>query len=77
MLRQLTLSMVDTLNGYAGMLPNADTCWRATIPYHLDIAQALKDSNLSFALAALQYIYHHDLLAMKDMQRPEAEMQKN
>ncbi len=77
MLRQLALSMVDTLNGYAGMLPNADTCWRATIPYHLDIAQALKDGNLSFALAALQYIYHHDLLAMKDMQRPEAEIQKN
>ncbi len=60
-LSQLVLSLVDALNDYSGIFYGAAGLWLKTIPYHLELAQALKARKLGFALAAHEYIRMYDL----------------
>jgi GntR family transcriptional repressor for pyruvate dehydrogenase complex len=60
-LSQLVLSLVDALNDYSGVFEGAVPLWLKTIPYHMQIAEALRDKKLSFALAAHEYIRMYDL----------------
>lgn len=66
-LAQLVLSLIDAMNGYGEMLPQADAIWLKTVPYHGQIAQALADGTLDFALAAIQYIYQFDLQVLEGL----------
>lgn len=66
-LAQLVLSLIDAMNDYSGILPNADAIWLETVPYHGQIATALEEGDLDFALAAMQYIYRHDLQVLEGL----------
>ena len=66
-LSQLVLSLIDAMNDYSWMLPNADAFWLKTVPYHLEIASALEEGNLELALAAMQYIYQYDLKVLDSL----------
>lgn len=66
-LAQLVTSLIDAMNDYSCMLPHADACWLETIPYHTQIAAALENGNLDFALAAMQYIYQYDLKVLEGL----------
>ncbi len=60
-LSQLVLSLVDALNDYSGVFDGAVPLWIKTVPYHLELARALREKKLSFALAAHEYIRMYDL----------------
>jgi len=60
-LSQVVLSLIDSLNYYTSMLGNVSDIWLKTISFHLDIAEALEQRKLSFALAAQEYIYQYDM----------------
>ena len=53
----------------AGAVPQ----WIKTIPYHVELAEALKQKNLNFALAAHEYIRIYDL---KVLDEPESRAQE-
>jgi len=65
-LTQLVLSLVDALNDYSGIFDGAVPQWIKTIPYHVEIAEALKQKNLNFALAAHEYIRMYDLKVLDE-----------
>ncbi len=60
-LTQLVLSLIDSLNTYTKVLGDVSKIWMRTIPFHMDIATALEQREVDFALAAHQYIYRYDL----------------
>jgi len=66
-LSQLVLSLVDSLNSYSKMLGNVSNVWVRTIPFHMDIAVALEQKQLSFALAASEYIFQYDLQVLNEL----------
>jgi len=66
-LSQLVLSLVDSLNSYSNMLGNASNVWVRTIPFHMDIAVALEQRQLSYALAASEYIFQYDLQVLNEL----------
>jgi GntR family transcriptional repressor for pyruvate dehydrogenase complex len=66
-LSQLVLSLVDSLNSYSKMLGNVSDVWVRTIPFHMDIAVALEQRQLSFALAASEYIFQYDLQVLNEL----------
>ncbi len=68
-LSQLVLSLVDALNDYSGIFDGAVPLWIKTVPYHLQLAEALQRKNLNFALAAHEYIRMYDL---KVLDEPES-----
>ena len=65
-LSQLVLSLVDALNDYSGIFEGAVPLWIKTVPYHLEMAEALRDKKLSFALAAHEYIRMYDLQVLDE-----------
>ncbi|MDT4762578.1 FadR/GntR family transcriptional regulator [Sphaerochaeta sp. PS] len=66
-LSQLVLSLVDSLNSYSKTWGDVSNVWVRTIPYHMDIAVALEQRQLSFALAASEYIFQHDLQVLNEL----------
>jgi len=66
-LSQLVLSLIDSLNYYTSMLGNVSEIWLKTIAFHLDIATALEQRKLSFALAAHEYIYQYDVRVLEGL----------
>jgi len=60
-LTQLVLSLIDSLNSFSKILGNASDVWLKTIPYHMDIVTALEQRQVSYAIAAHEYIYQYDL----------------
>lgn len=66
-LSQLVLSLIDSLNSYTKVLGNVSNIWVKTIPFHMDIAQALEQRQVSFALAASEYIFQYDLQVLNDL----------
>ncbi len=66
-LSQLVLSLVDSLNSYGKMLGDVSNIWLRTIPFHMDIAVALEQRQLSFALAASEYIFQYDLQVLNEL----------
>ncbi|MDC7231005.1 MAG: FCD domain-containing protein [Sphaerochaetaceae bacterium] len=60
-LTQMVLSLVDSLDSYTKVLGNVSDIWVKTIPFHLDIVSALEQRQVSYAIAAHQYIYHYDM----------------
>ncbi len=66
-LSQLVLSLVDSLNSYSKMLGDVSNVWIRTIPFHMDIAVALEQRQLSFALAASEYIFQYDLQVLNEL----------
>jgi len=66
-LSQLVLSLVDSLNSYSKMLGNVSNVWVRTIPFHMDIAVALEQKQLSFALAASEYIFQYFLQVLFEL----------
>ncbi len=66
-LSQVVLSLIDSLNNYTGMLGNASESWLKTVPYHLDIANAIEHGQLTFAIAAHEYIFQFDLKALNSL----------
>jgi DNA-binding FadR family transcriptional regulator len=68
-LHNLILSLIDSLNCYHGILSEGSTSmWLKTVPFHIDIALALKARNLDLALAAHQFIYKYDLKVFEKVQ---------
>lgn len=65
-LSQLVLSLVDALNDYSGIFEGAVPLWIKTVPYHLELAEALRARKLSFALAAHEYIRMYDLQVLDE-----------
>lgn len=65
-LSQLVLSLVDALNDYSGIFDGAVPQWLMTVPHHLELALALKEKNLNFALAAYEYIRMYDLRVLDE-----------
>jgi GntR family transcriptional repressor for pyruvate dehydrogenase complex len=65
-LAQLVLSLVDALNDYSGVFDGAVSLWLKTVPHHLELASALKEKNLNFALAAHEYIRMYDLRVLDE-----------
>jgi len=65
-LSQLVLSLVDALNDYSGIFEGAVPLWVKTVPYHLELAEALREKKLSFALAAHEYIRMYDLKVLDE-----------
>lgn len=63
-LLQLVLTLIDALDGYAAMMEVCDSVWLKTVPFHLQLADALAEGRVSFAIAAHEYIYMHDLRAL-------------
>lgn len=74
-LSQLVLSLIDELNQYSQFL-NGCEAWLKTVPYHMDMARALKERKLSLALAAHEYIYHLDVEALENMNAYRMEEKK-
>ena len=73
-LSQLVMHIIDALDGYAGYIGGVSTLWLKTVPYHLELAEALAGGNLALALAAHEYIHALDLDALEAMaERPKAE----
>lgn len=73
-LTQLVLSLIDSLNSFTKILGNVSDIWVKTIPYHMDIVTALEQRQVSYAIAAHEYIYQYDLqvlngIAEKDSNR--------
>lgn len=66
-LSQLVLSLVDSLNSYGKMWGDVSNVWITTIPFHMDIAEALEQRQLSYALAASQYIFQYDLQVLNKL----------
>lgn len=66
-LSQLVLSLVDSLNSYGKMMGDVSSVWLRTIPFHMDIAVALEQRQLSFALAASEYIFQYDLQVLNEL----------
>lgn len=66
-LSQLVLSLVDSLNSYSKMLGDVSNVWLRTIPFHMDIAVALEQRQLSYALAASEYIFQYDLQVLNEL----------
>jgi GntR family transcriptional repressor for pyruvate dehydrogenase complex len=66
-LSQVVLSLIDSLNYYTSMLGNVSDIWLKTIAFHLDIATALEQRKLSFALAAHEYIYQYDVRVLEGL----------
>ncbi len=66
-LSQLVLSLVDSLNSYGKMLGDVSNVWLRTIPFHMDIAVALEQRQLSYALAASEYIFQYDLQVLNEL----------
>ncbi|WP_320129901.1 FCD domain-containing protein [uncultured Sphaerochaeta sp.] len=63
-LSQLVISLIDSLDCYTNMFGNVSGIWLKTISYHLDIANALEKKQVSFALAAHEYIYQYDITVL-------------
>jgi GntR family transcriptional regulator, transcriptional repressor for pyruvate dehydrogenase complex len=66
-LSQLVLSLIDSLNSFTNMLGNVSEIWIRTIPFHVDIVEALENRQLDYALAAHQYIYQYDTKVLEDL----------
>lgn len=66
-LSQLVLSLIDSLNSFTNMLGNVSGIWVKTIPFHVDIVEALEKRQLDYALAAHQYIYQHDTEVLESL----------
>ncbi len=60
-LKQLILNLVDALDYYQTTWENPEECWIQTIPFHLDIAEALLSGDRATAFAANAYIYKYDM----------------
>jgi GntR family transcriptional regulator, transcriptional repressor for pyruvate dehydrogenase complex len=65
-LSQLISSLIDNLDSYMNILGDVSEIWIKTIPYHLDIVEALEKRQLEYALAAHQYIYQYDTKVLED-----------
>lgn len=66
-LSQLVLSLIDSLNSFTNMLGKVSGIWVKTIPFHVDIVEALEKRQLDYALAAHQYIYQHDTKVLESL----------
>jgi GntR family transcriptional regulator, transcriptional repressor for pyruvate dehydrogenase complex len=66
-LEQVVLSLIDSLNYYTSMLGNVSEIWLKTIAFHLDIAQAIEQRKVSYALAAHEYIYQYDVRVLEGL----------
>jgi len=66
-LSQLVSSLIDNLDGYMNILGDVSDIWVKTIPFHLDIVEALEKRQLDYALAAHQYIYQYDTKVLEDL----------
>jgi len=66
-LSQVVLSLIDSLNYYTSMLGNVSAIWLDTISFHLDIAVALEKKQVSFALAAHEFIYQYDVRVLEGL----------
>jgi len=66
-LSQLVLSLIDSLNSFTKMLGDVSEIWVKTIPFHIDIVEALEKRHLNYALAAQQYIYQYDTKVLGDL----------
>lgn len=60
-LKQLILNLVDALDYYQTTWENPEECWLQTIPFHLDIVEALLAGDRAAAHAANTYIYKYDM----------------
>ncbi len=49
------------------MLGNVSAIWLDTISFHLDIAVALEKKQVSFALAAHEFIYQYDVRVLEGL----------
>ena len=66
-LMQLVNSLIDNLDSYMNILGDSSSIWVKTIPFHLDIVEALEKGHLEYALAAHQYIYQYDTRVLEDL----------
>ena len=66
-LSQLVSSLIDNLDSYMNIFGDTSKIWIETIPFHLDIVEALENRQLEFALAAHQYIYQYDTKVQADL----------
>ncbi len=66
-LMQLVKSLIDNLDSYMNILGDTSAVWLKTIPFHLDIVEALENRQLEYALAAHQYIYQYDTKVLEDL----------
>ncbi len=64
-LTQMVLSLIDSLNIYTRFFDNGANLWLETVPYHLDIVTGLEARELSFSLAAHEYIHHCDVKVLE------------
>ena len=72
-LAELVSMLIEALDKYAGVIDDAKTQWVQTIPYHADIAAALRARRLDEALAAQQEIWRRDMMVMNGMKIREDE----
>ncbi len=70
-LTQLVLSLIDSLNSFTKILGNVAGIWVKTIPFHMDIVKALEQRQVSYAIAAHEYIYRYDLEVLNDLAEKE------
>lgn len=63
-LTQMVVSLIESLDGSTGILDDVKEIWLKTVPYHMDIALALQKRQVSWAIAAHEYIYRLDLEAL-------------
>lgn len=66
-LSQLVFSLIDSLDSFTNMFGDVSEIWVKTIPFHLDIVEALENRQLDYALAAHQYIYQYDTKVLEDL----------
>ena len=66
-LSQFVFNLIDNLDSYMNVFGDGSNVWIKTIPFHLDIVEALEKRQLEYALAAHQYIYQYDTKVLEDL----------